>query len=196
MEGVSFLFLSVRISQWSKVFPATAPSCPHPCFQTMCSQKDIWFQWKLSWHPCNMLGFLLCASWEGWGLLRGFWVIGLVASSCQEIKRQPWSSCCCMGFNGFVFIKYSASSRCQKCHYWRHPNEKKKKKKEKIYFSYCKIPSCLKTDGQPTSLSFEIGFPDAVSGIVMSLSSTPSHFPRHELSICSMARIGLGGSMT
>lgn len=73
---------------------------------------------------------------------------------------------------------------------------KKRKKKEKIYFSYCKIPSCLKTDGQPTSLSFEIGFPDAVSGIVMSLSSTPSHFPRHELSICSMARIGLGGSMT
>lgn len=152
MEGVSFLFSSERISQWSKVFPATSPSCPHPVFQTTCSQKDIWFQWKLSWHPCNMLRLLLCASWEGWGLLRGFWVIGLVASSCQEIKRQPRSGCCCMWFNGFVFTEYSAASQCQKYHYWRHANEKCF-----VWFCFglgffCKISLCLKRDRQPPGL--------------------------------------------
>lgn len=95
-----------------------------------------------------------------------------------------------MRFNGFVFIEYSASSRCQIYHYWRHPNEKKRMKSD---FSFSKIPRCLKTNRQ---LPVYAGSPGAVSGILMSISSTPNYFPRHELSICDVAGPGLGDGVT
>lgn len=61
---------------------------------------------------------------------------------------------------------------------------KKRELKKKIFLSL-KYPCVQKQTGKP--LSFETGFLGAVSGILMTLSSTPSYFPRHKLSICNVA---------
>lgn len=133
----------------AKCFQQALPPAPIPASKPCVLEKIFDFSESSADVPAICSGSCFVLPGKGWGLLRGLWVIGLVASSCQEIKRQPWSGCCCMGFNGFVFIEYSASSRCQKYHYWRHPNEKKKRERMKNDFSFSKMPLCLKTDRQP-----------------------------------------------
>lgn len=60
-----------------------------------------------------------------------------------------------------------------------------KKENEKMFFLSLKYPCVEKQTGNP--LSFETGSLGAVSGILMTLSSTPNYFPRHKLSICNVA---------
>lgn len=60
-----------------------------------------------------------------------------------------------------------------------------KKENEKIIFLSLKYPCVSKQTGNP--LFIEMGFLGALSGILMTLSSTPNYFPRHKLSICNVA---------
>lgn len=94
-----------------------------------------------------------------------------------------------MQFNGFVFIESSASSRCQKYHCWRQPNESKRM--TVVFFS--QVPLCLKTERQ--SLSFQRAPLSTVTGILTSVSATLRYFPKHKLSSCDVSGVVLPDGM-